>query len=80
MPPTLEALCLRALAKRPVDRPPTAGDLAQAVQGWEEHERRKAEMALQESEALYQSLVASLPCDRWNRRSSVTSTSASPSP
>jgi PAS domain S-box-containing protein len=62
VPPALEALCLRALAKRPEDRPAAAGELALEVQGWQEHERRKAEEALRESEALYHSLVESLPC------------------
>jgi PAS domain S-box-containing protein len=62
VPPALEALCLRALAKRPEDRPAAAADLAREVQGWQEYERRKAEEALRESEALYHSLVEALPC------------------
>jgi PAS domain S-box-containing protein len=62
VPPALEAICLRALAKRPEERPAAAGDLAREVQGWQEYERRKAEEALRESEALYHSLVESLPC------------------
>jgi PAS domain S-box-containing protein len=61
-PAALEALCLRALAKRPEDRPAAAADLAREVQGWQEFERRKAEEALRESEALYHSLVENLPC------------------
>ena len=63
VPPALEALCLRALAKQQADRPAAADDLALEVQGWQEYERRKAEMALRESEALYHSLVESLPCN-----------------
>jgi PAS domain S-box-containing protein len=55
-------VCLRALAKQPTDRPAAAAELAQEVQGWQEFERRKAEEALRESEALYHSLVESLPC------------------
>jgi PAS domain S-box-containing protein len=62
VPPALETLCLRALAKRPQDRPAAAADLAHDVQGWQEFERRKAEEALRESEALYHSLVECLPC------------------
>jgi PAS domain S-box-containing protein len=61
IPPALEALCLRALAKRPADRPSAAAELAHEVQGWQEFERRKAEVALRESEALYRSLVDILP-------------------
>jgi PAS domain S-box-containing protein len=62
VPPALEAVCLRALAKEPANRPAGATDLAQEIQGWQEFERRKAEEALRESEALYHSLVESLPC------------------
>jgi PAS domain S-box-containing protein len=62
VPPTLEALCLQALAKSPADRPAAATDLAHEVQGWQEFERRKAEEALRDSEVLYHSLVESLPC------------------
>jgi PAS domain S-box-containing protein len=67
VPPALEALCLRALAKRPEDRPAAAADLAREVQGWQEYERRKAEEALRESEALYHSLVECLPCGVWRK-------------
>jgi PAS domain S-box-containing protein len=63
VPPALEAVCLRALAKQPGDRPAAAAELALEVQGWQEFERRKAEEALRESEALYHSLVESLPCN-----------------
>jgi PAS domain S-box-containing protein len=60
-PPALALVCLQALAKHPADRPAGAADLAQKVQGWQEFERRKAEAALRESEAMYQSLVQSIP-------------------
>ena len=62
VPPALESLCLRALAKQPADRPAAVADLAHEVQGWQEFERRKAEQALRESETLYHSLVENLPC------------------
>jgi serine/threonine-protein kinase len=44
-PPALEALCLRALAKRPEDRWTEAGELAQQVQQWlaESAERKQAD-------------------------------------
>jgi PAS domain S-box-containing protein len=67
VPPALEALCLRALAKRPEGRPAAAAELAQEVQGWQEFERRKAEEALRESEALYHSLVETLPLGVWRK-------------
>src|SRR5262249_8746415 len=51
----------------PADRPAAAADLARDVQGWQEFERRKAEEALRESEALYHSLVESLPCSVWRK-------------
>jgi PAS domain-containing protein len=62
VPSALGLVCMRALAKQPADRPAAAADLALAVQGWQEFERRKAEEALRESESLYHSLVESLPC------------------
>ena len=67
VPPALEALCLRALAKHPADRPPAAADLVLEVQGWQESERRQAEEALRASEALYHSLVETLPLSVWRK-------------
>lgn len=60
-PPTLEAACLKALAKDPVERFQTASELGHEVEQWQEVQRRKAEVALRESEALYRSLVDMLP-------------------
>jgi PAS domain S-box-containing protein len=57
VPPALEALCLRALAKRPQDRPAAAADLAQEVQGWQEMQRRQAEEALRRQTQILQSIL-----------------------
>jgi len=43
VPPALEAICIRALAKSPTDRFASAGELATAVQSWQEVERREAQ-------------------------------------
>jgi PAS domain S-box-containing protein len=60
VPPALEALCLRALAKRPQDRPAAAADLAQEVQGWQEMQRRQAEEALRRQTQVLQSILNSI--------------------
>ncbi len=46
VPPALESICLRALAKDPADRYASATDLAQEVQKWQEVERKQAEEEL----------------------------------
>ncbi len=61
VPAALEAACLRALAKRPADRFAAASELAHEVQQWQELERKQAEDALRASEALYHSLVETIP-------------------
>jgi len=43
VPPALENICIRALAKRPTDRFTSASEMAQEVQGWQDMERREAE-------------------------------------
>jgi PAS domain S-box-containing protein len=67
VPASLEAICLRALAKEPGQRHPSAGELAQDVQQWQEVRRRQAEDALRHSEALHRSLVESLPVAVWRK-------------
>jgi PAS domain S-box-containing protein len=67
VPPALERVCLRALSKNPADRLASAGAVAQEVQHWQETERRKAEEALRASEALYHSLVETLPLSVWRK-------------
>jgi PAS domain S-box-containing protein len=61
VPLALEAVCLKALTKRPTDRPASASELGQEVQQWQEVQRRQAAEALRASEALYHSLVETLP-------------------
>jgi serine/threonine-protein kinase len=60
VPPTLEAVCLRALAKGPEDRHAAAGELAQHVQHWlaELGERKQAE----QQRALFFALSLDLMC------------------
>jgi PAS domain S-box-containing protein len=67
VPPGLEAVCLQALTKDPPGRYATATDMAHAVQGWQEVQRRQAEEALRASEALYHSLVETLPLSVWRK-------------
>jgi len=68
VPHGLEALCLRALAKRPEDRFATAKELADAVQQWQDAERRQAEEALRASEEKYRSLADLIPGIVWTAR------------
>jgi len=67
MPQALEDVCLRALAKRPADRFASAGELGQEVQQWQEVQRKQAEDALRASEALYHSLVETIPMNVWRK-------------
>jgi PAS domain S-box-containing protein len=67
VPPLLEAACLRALDKNPVLRFSSAADLGREVQQWQEVERRQAEEALRQSEALYHSLVETIPMIVWRK-------------
>jgi PAS domain S-box-containing protein len=68
LPVGLETICLRAMAKRPDDRYASAKELAEAVQQWQESERRRAEDALRESEAKYRSLADLIPGIVWTAR------------
>jgi eukaryotic-like serine/threonine-protein kinase len=67
VPPALEAMCLRSLAKRPADRFASPGELAREVQQWQEVERKQAEDALRASEGLYHSLVETIPMNVWRK-------------
>ena len=68
VPLGLEAICLRALAKDPSARHATAKELAEAVQQWQEAERRQAEQALRASEEQYRSLADLIPGIVWTAR------------
>jgi PAS domain S-box-containing protein len=60
VPPALEAACLRALAKDPEDRWPSAGALGEEVQHWQELQRRQAEEALRRQSEVLQSILNSM--------------------
>jgi PAS domain S-box-containing protein len=68
VPPGLEAVCLRALAKKPADRYAAAMEVASAVQQWQENERREAELALRASEEKYHMLADMIPGIVWTAR------------
>ena len=68
VPLGLEAICLRALARQPVHRYDAAKELAEAVQHWQEAERRQAEAALRASEAQYRTLADLIPGIVWTAR------------
>jgi PAS domain S-box-containing protein len=67
VPPALEEICLKALAKDPADRFASPTELAQAVQHWQEVQRQQAEDALRASEALYHSLVETIPMNVYRK-------------
>lgn len=67
VPASLQAACLRALAKQPSARFASAADLAKEVERWQEIQRKQAEDALRVSEALYHSLVESIPLCVWRK-------------
>ena len=67
VPPLLESACLRALSKDPARRFGTPTELADEVQKWQELQRKQAEDALRASEALYHSLVETIPMNVWRK-------------
>jgi PAS domain S-box-containing protein len=60
VPAALEATCLRALARDPANRHPTAAHLAREVQTWQEVQRRQAEDALRRQTEILQSILNSM--------------------
>ena len=67
VPPTLEAACLRALAKDPAARFASVSELAQEIEQWQEIQRKQAVEALRVSEEMYHSLVESIPVCVWRK-------------
>jgi PAS domain S-box-containing protein len=57
VPPALEAVCLKALAKEPGERYASASDLAQEVQRWQDVQRRQAEDALRRQTEILHSIL-----------------------
>lgn len=66
--PGLETVCLKALARNPEERYAAAKELADAVQQWQDAERRQAEEALRTSEEKYRSLADLIPGIVWTAR------------
>ncbi|MBY0527375.1 MAG: PAS domain S-box protein [Gemmataceae bacterium] len=60
VPSGLEAVCLKALARLPVDRYQSASEVGQAVQQWQETQRRQAEDALRRQTEILQSILNSM--------------------
>lgn len=60
VPPGLEEICLKAMARDPADRYPRADELAQAVQHWQEVQRRRAEDALRQQTEVLRSILNSM--------------------
>jgi eukaryotic-like serine/threonine-protein kinase len=57
VPPALEEVCLKAMAKDPERRYASAADLAQEVQRWQEVQRRQAEDALRRQTEVLRSVL-----------------------
>jgi PAS domain S-box-containing protein len=60
VPPALEGACLRALAKDPEERWPSATALGEEVEHWQEVQRRQAEEALRRQGEVLQSILNSM--------------------
>jgi PAS domain S-box-containing protein len=60
VPPALEAVCLKALAKDPQQRYGRAAELAQEVQRWQDVQRREAEDALRRQTLILRSILDSM--------------------
>jgi PAS domain S-box-containing protein len=57
VPPALEEICQKALAKLPAERYARAEELAQEVQRWQDVQRRRAEDALQRQSEILRSIL-----------------------
>lgn len=67
VPDTLQAACLKALAKERSQRFDSAREFAEEVEQWQEDQRQQAVDALRESESLYQSLVECVSLNVWRK-------------
>lgn len=60
VPPALEEMCLKAMARAPANRYGRAEELGQAVQNWQEDQRRRAEEALRRQSEVLRSILNSM--------------------
>ncbi|HLW66317.1 MAG TPA: PAS domain S-box protein [Gemmataceae bacterium] len=60
VPPALEEICLKAMARDPSERYVRADEIAQAIQQWQEVQRRRAEDALRRQSEVLRSILNSM--------------------
>jgi PAS domain S-box-containing protein len=60
VPPALEAVCMKALAREAAERYGTASELALEVNRWQDDQRRKAEEALRRQTEILRSILDSM--------------------
>jgi PAS domain S-box-containing protein len=60
VPPALEEICLKAMARAPADRYARADEIAHTIQQWQEVQRRRAEDALRRQSEVLRSILNSM--------------------